>query len=137
MGSSNDYYEIEHTADWSLVVRAASLPELFVNAARGMYSLVADLDQAPRTVERAVEVKGVDAEALLVNWLNELVYATEMEGEVFIEFAIHHWEPTRLEATARGGTGVPLKKQIKAVTFHNVRIVPADSGYQVTLVFDV
>ena len=137
MSSQPHFSEVEHTADWSIRVGGATLPELFVNAATGMYSLVADLPSVKPAVTRAIEVKGVDAEALLVNWLNELIYHTEMDGEVFCEFHIESFEPTHLRATVRAGRGIELKKQIKAVTFHNLQIVLTGDGYEVTLVFDV
>jgi len=130
------FSEVEHTADWAIRVRGATLPELFANAATGMYSLVADRSFMP-TVERQIEVRGIDAEALLVNWLNELVYHTEMYGDVFCEFHLESFEPTWLRATAKAGRGVELKKQIKAVTFHNLQIVSTGEGYEVTIVFDV
>jgi protein archease len=136
MSSQATFVEVEHTADWAIRVRGATLPELFVNAATGMYSLVAGLSFTPM-VERDIEVKGVDAEALLINWLNELVYHTEVDGEVFCEFHVESFEPTYLRATVRGGRGIELKKEIKAVTFHNLQIVLTGDGYEVTLVFDV
>lgn len=137
MDNEPDYYEIEHTADWALRAHGARLPDLFVNAATGMYDLMADLSGMTPSLERAIQVKGVDAEALLVHWLNELVYHTEMDGEVFCEFHIASLEPTHLRATVRGNTGIELKKQIKAVTFHNLQIISTDTGYEVTIVFDV
>jgi SHS2 domain-containing protein len=137
VNSQADFLEIDHTADWAIRVRGAALPELFVNAATGMYSLVADLSSVEPTVERTIKVNGVDAEGLLVNWLNELIYHTEMEGEVFCEFHIDSFDLTRLIATVRAGRGTELKKQIKAVTFHNLQIVSTVDGYEVTIVFDV
>ena len=137
MSSQAVFSEVEHTADWAIRVCGTTLPELFVNAATGMYSLVADLPSVKPAVTRAIEVKGVDAEALLVNWLNELIYHTEMDGEVFCEFHIESFEPTHLRATVWAGRGIELKKQIKAVTFHNLQIVLTGDGYEVTLVFDV
>jgi SHS2 domain-containing protein len=131
------FVEVEHTADWAIRVRGVTLPELFVNAAAGMYSLMADLSAVAPSVECAIQVRGVDAEALLVNWLNELVYHTEMDGVVFDEFHIGSFDPTHLCATVRGGRGVQLKKQIKAVTFHDLRIEATDQGLEVTIVFDV
>jgi SHS2 domain-containing protein len=131
------FSEVEHTADWAIRVRGTTLPELFVNAASGMYSLVADLSSVRPTVEHVIEVNGIDAEALLVNWLNELVYHTEMDGDVFCAFHLESFEPTHLRARARAGRGIKLKKQIKAVTFHNLQIVSGEGGYQVTIVFDV
>ena len=137
MSNSIHFIEVEHTADWAICVHATTLPELFANAATGMYSLVAELPSITPTVERAIEVKGVDAEALLVNWLNELIYHTEMDGEVFCESHIESFEPTHLRAKVWAGRGIELKKEIKAVTFHNLQIVLADKGYEATLVFDV
>ena len=137
MSHHANFVEVEHTADWAIRACGTTLPELFVNAATGMYSLVADLPSVKPAVRRAIEVKGVDAEALLVNWLNELIYHTEMDGEVFCEFHIESFEPTHLRATVWAGRGIELKKQIKAVTFHNLQIVLTGDGYEVTLVFDV
>ena len=137
VSSQANFSEVDHTADWSIRVRGVTLPELFVCAAIGMYSLVADLSSVTPTVERAIKVKGVDAEALLINWLNELVYHTEMDGLVFCEFHIESFAPTWLHAIARAGRGIQLKKQIKAVTFHDLQIVSTGDGYEVTIVFDV
>ena len=55
------------------------------------------------TVERDIEVKGVDAEALLVNWLNELIYHTEMDGEVFCEFHVESLRPDTPPCDSSGG----------------------------------
>jgi SHS2 domain-containing protein len=132
-----DFVEVEHTADWAIRVCGATLPELFVNAAAGMFSLVADLSSVEPTVERIIKVKGVDAEALLVKWLNELLYHTEMNGVVFCDFSIKAFGPTHLRAIAKAGRGLKLKKQIKAATFHNLQIIPTDNGYEATVVFDV
>ncbi len=137
MSSQPTFVEIEHTADWSIRVRGATLPELFVNAATGMYSLMADISTITPTTERTIEASSVDTEALLVKWLNELLYHTEMSGEVFCAFAIVSFEPVRLVSTAKAGRGIELKKQVKAVTFHNMQIVSGENGYKVIIVFDV
>ncbi len=137
MGSQATFVEIEHTADWSICVHGSTLRDLFVNAAVGMYSLMADITTLTPTIEREINVASVDVEALLVRWLNELLYHTEMNGEMFCEFAITSLDSTRITSSAKASRGIELKKQIKAVTFHNLKIVPANDGYEVTLVFDV
>jgi SHS2 domain-containing protein len=88
MTDSANFVEVEHTADWAIRVRGKTLSELFINVAIGMYSLVADLPPGKAEIERIVNVEGVDPETLLINWLNELVYHTEMDNEVFSEFVI-------------------------------------------------
>jgi SHS2 domain-containing protein len=56
---------------------------------------------------------------------------------VFCAFRIESFTPTRLSALVQAGRGIELKKQIKAVTFHNLQIISMGDGYQVTIVFDV
>jgi len=135
-----DFEEIEHTADWALRVRGASLRELLSHAARGMSSLlVPDLAAIPADVRRQVELDALDAESLLVEWLGELAYWAESELLVFHEYDLAEVSPTHLRATLRGGRvpGDGLQKHIKAVTYHNLKIVATEGGLETIIVFDV
>lgn len=138
--------EIPHTADWSLRVRGRSLEELFINAALGMASLVADLTQVEPAGERHIEVEAATLSGLLVAWLNELIFYTDVEGIVFYNFTLSELrEPgdpaagewARLEANATAGKPPSLLKAIKAVTHHYATITREGELYQVDLVFDV
>lgn len=133
-----DFEEVEHTADWALRVRGAGLPELLVNAARGMAGLIAaDPDAIPSAEERRLELEAYDAESLLVTWLSELAYWAEAESLVFTRFHLERVSPTALTATVRGGRVSPLQKHIKAVTYHNLEIIKTETGLEATIVFDV
>jgi SHS2 domain-containing protein len=133
-----EFEEIEHTADWALRIRGPDLAGLFVNAARGMSSLlVQELAALPFEIEKHLELEADDAESLLVNWLSELAYWAEAEGVVFGEFELHHVSPTQLQATVRGSQVSDLQKHIKAVTYHDLEMVETDEGLEVTVVFDV
>ena len=131
------YREVDHTADWALHVWALTLEELFVEAARGMYTLVGAQAQPGVTVHRRVELTAEDYESLLVAWLQELLYFTESEELVFTGYHIAHLEPTHLRAEVEGGPTGRLDKMIKAVTYHNLKINRTADGYDTTIVFDV
>jgi SHS2 domain-containing protein len=132
------FEEVEHTADWALRVRGRDWPEFLVNAAYGMASLlVAEPATIPLEVERQVELDAFDGESLLVNWLGELAYWTEVELLVFRQFDLTGATPTHLQATVRGGYVPTLQKHIKAVTYHNLEIMTTDAGFEATIVFDV
>jgi SHS2 domain-containing protein len=133
-----DFEEVEHTADWSLRVRGADLRELLAHAARGMSGLlVSDLEAVPADVERQIELDTLDAESLLVEWLGELVYWAESELLVFREYDLAEVSPTHLRATLHGGRMPGLQKYIKAVTYHNLKIVTTQDGLETIIVFDV
>jgi SHS2 domain-containing protein len=67
------FEEIEHTADRALRIYGSNLGELLLNAARGMNSLM-DTGHTPGSAqqEKTVVLDTLDAESLLVEWLNEL-----------------------------------------------------------------
>jgi SHS2 domain-containing protein len=140
------FEEIEHTADWAIRVRGATLRDLFVNAAKAMYSLVVDLSALPLTEQRTVEAEGVSIEGMLVKWLNELLYITEMEHLAFSRFHIEALEEPgdpaqgtfgRLVARVEGGPSGELRKYIKAATYYGLDVQRDAEGYVAEIVFDV
>lgn len=130
------FSELAHTADWSLKVWAPDLPVLFAQCAEGMYWLMqARLQAAPR-LERTFETHGDDPETLLVAFLSELLYLGESEALGFDRFHLV-FEGDRLQVAVEGAPIAEQKKEIKAVTFHNLAIERTGAGYTVVIVFDV
>jgi SHS2 domain-containing protein len=131
------YREVDHTADWALHVWARTMEELFVDAARGMVALTGAQARPGATVRRRIELTAEDYESLLVAWLQELLYFTEAEEQVFTTYHIEHLDPTHFRAEVEGAPSNRPDKAIKAVTYHNLKIDPTAEGYETTIVFDV
>jgi len=132
--------EIEHTADWAIRVHARDLMGLFAGAAEGMFGLLTDLSQVTPVRRFEIDLRAIDVETLLIDWLNELLYLSEEHSVVFTGFTIHDlavhggaW----LRAQVDGGHPSELFKVIKAATFHGLSIDRAEDGLLVELVFDV
>lgn len=139
------YRELEHTADRALWVWGEGLADLFVGAARGMYSLMADLEELVATDWREIRLEAWDRETLLVHWLNELLFYTESEGLLFVEYQVESLvDPVPAGSfgamlLARVG-GLPVsttKAHVKAATFHNLEIVQGETGWTTEITFDV
>ncbi|NMC79387.1 MAG: archease [Chloroflexi bacterium] len=130
------FAEVEHTADWAIRVWAEDLPQLLSEAARGMYALAqVQISAGPRIPYR-LELPVEDEEGLLVAFLSELLYISEQRGLAFDQFDLVLQEK---ELCARL-VGAPIRRQsreIKAVTFHNLRVVHTGNGLEATVVFDV
>ncbi len=139
------YREVPHTADWALHVWAEDLSQLFIESAHGMYALAgAQAEEDPTShnapsAARMFEVQGADAEALLVAFLSELLYAQEQENVLLEDFVLEliPGEIWQLKATARARPLRSLIKAIKAVTFHNLKIRRTEQGFETEIVFDV
>ena len=133
---SSGFREIEHTADWELEVWAPDLAQLLTQVARGMYWLMgACLRDAPR-VQREIKFNGIDAESLLVSFLQELLYLFEGEGLGFDQFELSI-EDGQGSARLVGAPMESVNKEIKAVTYHNLSIREGRRGLEARLVFDV
>ena len=132
------FEEVEHTADNALKIVGSNLAELLVNSARGMNSLMAvGSEGAALSEEKNVELQAVDSESLLVEWLSELAFWAETDSLVFEDFELRSVSSTHLTATIRGHRVDRIEKHIKAVTYHNLEIVPTAEGLTATVVFDV
>lgn len=130
------YREIEHTADWALQVWAPDLETLFIQAAKGMYELAGTVLSPTGRISREVKLTAVDAESMLVAFLSELVFVAENEGIGFDKFDVSITGES-LRAEMEGSEILSRKKEIKAVTFHNLEVAEVAGGYEVTIVFDV
>ena len=132
------FEEVDHTADHALKVSGDDLADLFISAAEGMASLlVAEPQAVLPEISKTIRIKAVDTESLLVEWLSELAYWAETQLLVFKTFRFQIITTSHLEATATGGKTDELDKYIKAVTYHNLKIVKTRQGYETIIVFDV
>lgn len=132
---------LEHTADVGIVAHGASLPELFANAAAGMFALMADLRDVRPREERHIEVEARDSEGLLVRWLTELLYYLDAEEMLFSRFEVEEASETRLRARALGERIDPGRHRlhfgVKAVTRHMLEVAAEDGGYRAQVLFDI
>jgi SHS2 domain-containing protein len=88
-----------------------------------------------------VSLASVDREALLVDWLNHLLYLFDIDGFLGRDFQVRLLTPEHLEARVWGERfdpdHHPEKTAVKAATFHQLSIVPAGDGWQATVVLDL
>ncbi|MFC2032353.1 archease [Chloroflexota bacterium] len=130
---------IEHTADIGLVAYGKSLAEAFANAAYGLFSLIAEPNKVKEKESRKVTVQAQDAESLLFNWINELIYIFEVERLLFKSFDITEFTGQSLEATCWGQKYDPsrhqLKTGVKSATYHMLKVDGEKNRVQV--IFDV
>ena len=129
---------IEHTGELELRLRAPTVAELFAEAGRAIAELMlGDGAAGPETAHQPVTVTARDRAALLVAWIDELVYRAETEGAVFTRFDVASVGETELRATLHGARPAAFQNPIKAATYHRLRVDAEDGGYVATVVLDV
>jgi SHS2 domain-containing protein len=130
---------VEHTSEVILKLRAGSWPALLEEAARGLSDLqLKGQGEAPGTeTERAIAVEAGDEAALLVDWLNELIYLAESERFVATDAVADEADEHRIRATARGVTVAAAPALVKAATLHGLCIERTGRGLEAAVVLDV
>ncbi len=135
------YETFDHTADIGLRIRAADLDGLFVEAAKGLFSLIVENPSAVRPLEEfSFQVTGNDQDYLLFDWLNELLYQFETGGILFCEFDVHV-DDDGITAIARGESADAERHQlvheVKAITYHHLKVEETEDGWLAELIVDI
>jgi SHS2 domain-containing protein len=132
---------IEHTADLGIRATATNLPDLFVQAARGMYALLGRLEPGTQPIEKILQLQAPDTESLLHDWLSELLWELDGNGHLFDSLEFEWLDQQHLTARCRGTVFDAQRSErtveIKAVTYHDLRIQKRGDSCEVTVIFDI
>ena len=135
-----EFEVLDHTADIGIIAYGKDMNETFANAAKGMFSLITELDDVVETEHRDIELTAPDQESLLVAWLNELIYLFDVDNILFKRFSINRLSNKHLKARSYGekvdASRHKLKLGIKAATYHMLKI-DKSNGFQVQVIFDI
>jgi SHS2 domain-containing protein len=134
MGKANmDYRLLEHTADMGIEATGSTLEDLFCAAALGLREIVFG-EQAVEggQEEFPVEVLGGDAEELLVNWLNELLFLMHDRSVFPRDFQLKLTDDQHLRGRVLGFSrpGIEPVREVKAVTFHQLNVEQRSGQWQ-------
>jgi SHS2 domain-containing protein len=131
----------DHTADLGLRVRAPGLETLFAEAATAVFSaIVSDLTTVMPRVCREVRLPPDDREYLLFDWLKHLLFVFDSEHLLFSRFQVRLGD----EGLVGSAWGEPLDRdrhvlehEVKAITYHGLRVEPTGDGWLAEVIVDI
>ncbi len=137
-----DHYRLlEHTADMGIGAEAETLPALFQQAALGLLRIITSCSDIQSRENVFLELRAQDREELLVTWLTELLYLLEVRRFLPAAFEIVGMTDQQLSARVSGETLVPerhkLEREIKAITYHQIKIEQTDNGWRAQVFVDL
>ncbi|MCU4924424.1 archease [Halobacteria archaeon AArc-dxtr1] len=149
----------DHTADVGVAATGADIESVFAAVADGL--VAASCEDVPADVgdRFSVSVTAENREALLFDYLDELIYQRDVREVMPVDNRVktieqdsdetppHHTDETAerevdaslsIEASARA---IPLDRidarEVKAVTYSEMRLEPVADGWEAYVVFDV
>lgn len=132
---------LEHTSDVGVRVYGVSFAELLKNAALALMSLIADRESVRPDEEVAFEAEAETGEELLIKMLSEILYLHEVRKMVFADADLELTDGYKLRGRLRGEkTDVSrheLLQDIKAATYHNLKIERVNDRFMAEIIFDI
>ena len=132
-------YEIlEHKADLKIRAFGKTKEELFLNMLLGMADSQKPEIKVKEKIERQIKIKSIDLPALLVDFLSEALYLSQINKEVYFEVIFKKFTDTEFEGELIGQKVESFGEDIKAATHHNLEIKQTkNKSWEAIVLFDV
>ena len=134
----------DHTGDVGVSLTAASLPDLFREAALALTDTLLGGVPLDADVVHTVHASAPTLDDLMVEWLGEVLYLFEVRNlltsaaEVRVDQTPEGWV---LDATIRGeafdAARHPIQVLIKGITYHRLNVHHTAAGWATDIVFDI
>ena len=130
------------SGDFMFEASGETLKHLFESCAAATFSAMTDPAKVNPMLEHNIAVWADSLEELLVDFLSELIYLKDTEKIFFSETEIVlHIDKISLKAVARGEKidygKHEIRADVKAVTYHDLKITKIDEEYRVRVILDL
>jgi SHS2 domain-containing protein len=138
---ASGHREIDHTADLGFEAWSTSLEGLFAEAVSALAELCYDLEAVRPAGERALGVSGATPEERLVHWLQEVYFWLERDLWLAADASSVSIDGERVNGVIRGEPYDParhtLHTEIKAITYHQLRVAMEQGLWRTRVIVDV
>ncbi|MCX7797746.1 MAG: archease [Melioribacter sp.] len=139
------YKFLEHTADIAILVEGKSIEDLFLSAFYAWKDITIESKKVTNENSKKFLFEAKSLEELLIEFLGELNYQLytkkwiiNIVKKVLIERtnSNYHLEIEALGESYNSKNHI-IKEEIKAVTFHQMKIEEKDGNFSTMIVFDI
>ncbi len=134
---SKKFEILEHKADLKIRAFGKEKSELFLNAMLGMFES-AKYEAEGSKIKREIKISSLDLSSLLVDFLSEVLYLSEVNQEVYDEIQFKKFSDKNIEGILIGKKLKRIGVLIKGVTYHDLEIQQRKDGvWEATILFDI
>jgi len=132
------YKILAHPSDVRVQAFGKTKAGLFKNAMLGMKEVLRPKILNSKSEIRNIKVKSVDANALLADFLNEILCQIQTNKEAYTKIEFNEFKDNELEAELSGNKVESFGEEIKAATHHDLKIEQNKEGlWQATTLLDI
>ncbi|MDP2967448.1 MAG: archease [bacterium] len=134
-------YEIlEHKADLKIRAFGKTKEEVFLNMLIGMSESMkgSEARRPEEKIRREVKIKSLDLPTLLVDFLSEVLYLTQVNKEIYRDVKFKELSDTEIRGEIFGQKVERFGEDIKAVTYHSLVVrQKKDRSWEAIVLFDI
>jgi len=132
-------YEIlEHLADLKIRAFGKNKKELFLNMLKGMVDSQKPEIEDKKINKRKIEIKSIDLSNLLVDFLSEILYLSQVNREAYQNFKFKNFSDKEVYGDLFGQKVKRFGEDIKAITYYSLDIHQRRDGvWEATVLFDI
>ena len=138
---SKIYKTFDHTSDLGVQVFGDTIDMLFKNSIKTFNDLIIAKDLTGADKTREINLKSTDREMLLHDLLAEALYFFWSENLIItdIEFKVLKEKQLKAKVSLFDTTNkqIEIKREIKAVTYHQLEIGEQNDNFYARVVFDI
>jgi SHS2 domain-containing protein len=132
------YKILEHKTDLKVRIFGKDRREFFLNALLAMAESQKPTIKNKEKVRRRIQVKSLDLPALLVDFLNEALYLSQVNKEIYVDVKFEKFSDKELKGEITGNKVERFGEDIKAATHHSLEIKQTkNKNWQATVIFDI
>jgi SHS2 domain-containing protein len=133
-----EFEVLEHPADLKIKASGKTKEETFINMMRGMFeSIKLKKKKEKQKTERDIRFGSADLKSLLVDFLSEVLYLSDVHNEAYLDGKITVTEDNRLVGKIFGQGIEGFEEEIKAVTHHGLEIGKVKDHWEAVVLFDI
>jgi len=142
----NNFSEIEHTADLGIEIHADSIEKLFRLSLDGYYSLVLPETYSATKVDRFnYSTEDPDLENLLIEFMSEINFYLMVRKQIVVlnDSLVVNKDDSKYSIEIKGSLkklenpDEVIQTEIKAVTYHQIKIEQKNERYYTRIFFDI
>jgi SHS2 domain-containing protein len=135
------YEFFNHTSDIGIRIFGNSLAALFENAGFALFDIITDIAKVCEHEMHCITISRDSIDELLVEWLSSLLYLNATELFLGKKFHVREIAQQSLTGEAWGEIYQDhrhvIKTEVKAVTYHGLKVYQDEGLWKATVVLDV
>ena len=130
---------LEHKADLKIRAFGKTKEELFRHCLEAMAeSMKSEIRKPEEKTKRKIKIKSLDSPALLVDFLSEALYQTQVNKEIYNDVKFNSFTDAEIDGEIIGQKVERFGEDIKAVTYHNLEVKQKKDGrWEAIVLFDI